>query len=102
MPDPGFEARAEAHVRAQMDSLRDTTQHYEDGSTWAVSVWPRLWWNAYLITPDLIEQCIHDAEYFMLWNKTLPYHGLRWVGGPEIDFIRTHIGFVGWGDNDGI
>jgi hypothetical protein len=102
MPDRGFEALSFDAVSSSMASLRDTFHHIESGSTWAVQVWPRLWWNAYVITPELIEQCVKDAEFTMLWNENLPFGGARWIAGPEIQFLREHIGYTGWGDNDGI
>jgi hypothetical protein len=101
-PEPGFEEDAERRVRLLMQSIHGGAHpdHWESGSTWAVQVWPKLWWNAYLITPKLIEEAVTAAATYD--NPNRPGTVERWTNGSEIEFLRNHLGYTGWGDNDGI
>lgn len=104
MPDPGFEADSHRRIQQLMWNYERmySDHHIECGSTWCANIWRRLVWQPVIVTDSVIQQARHDLEYFMLWNHHLPGDGVMWRDHVIFSYLEDHIGWVVWGDNDGI
>lgn len=104
VPQLGFEATAERKVSDMMSRLSransfDTFEHW---STWATTIWPRLWWSAYVIDDAIIQNCRYDLEVAFVQLPKMPGHGEDWQHDHIFDWLIAKRGCVAWGNNDGI
>jgi len=95
-------------VQAEMDRLTHTDDRLWHWSNWCgVRIWDFLVWESHVCDAALVNRAVKAAAVAMETNPRLTgmsgtYPGMDFTKDEAIEFLRAHIGYVVWGDNDGI
>ncbi len=93
-------------VQQEMDRLqRNTPDHLEHWSNWCGPViWDFLVWQPYTCDDALVGRAVRVASVAMIVHEGVKkmYPGMDLTADDVIVFLRAHLGYTVWGDNDGI
>lgn len=92
-------------VQAEMVRLRYKEDRIEHWSNWCgVMIWDFLVWEPYYCDEALVGRAVKAAADAMQTHAGLrsSYPGRDFTKDEAVEFLRAHIGYIVWGDNDGI